>query len=93
MKKFTVPIAIYAIAITSMFALSVNVAITNTTSGLLFKTALIAAPLLFVISDGTIVLKFFDKKKFATMPLRIVNLGTYFLAQMLFGLTIYLINS
>jgi uncharacterized membrane protein YhhN len=93
MKKFSAPIAVYAVAITSMFALAVNVAITNTTGGIFFNIALIAAPLLFVISDGTIVLKFFNKQKFATMPLRIVNLGTYFIAQVLFGLTIYLINS
>ncbi len=93
MGKFTVPIIFYAIAITSMFALSVNVAITNVTAGLLFKIVLFVAPLFFVISDTTIVLRFFNKEKYGTYPIRIVNLGTYFIAQMLFGLSIYLINN
>lgn len=93
MGRFTVPIVIYAIAITSMFALSLNVAVTNTTGGLFFKIAMIVAPLFFVISDTTIVLRFFDKERFEVMPIRIVNLGTYFIAQMLFGLAIYLVNN
>lgn len=93
MGKFTVPIVFYAIAITSMFALSVNVAITNTTGGLLFKIIMFVAPLFFVISDTTIVLRFFNKEKYGTYPIRIVNLGTYFIAQMLFGLAIYLVNN
>ena len=90
MGKFTVPIIIYAIAITSMFALSTNVAITNTNGNIFFKIALIIAPLFFVISDTTIVLRFFNKEKYEIYPIRIVNLGTYFIAQMLFGLAIYL---
>jgi len=93
MGKFTVPIVFYAVAITSMFALSVNVAITNTTGGLLFKIVMIVAPLFFVISDATIVLRFFNKEKYGTYPIRIVNLGTYFIAQMLFGLAIYIANN
>ena len=93
MGKFTVPILFYAIAITSMFALSVNIAITNTTGGLLFKIIMFVAPLFFVISDTTIVLRFFNKEKYGTYPIRIVNLGTYFIAQMLFGLAIYIANN
>ena len=90
MGKFTVPIIIYALAITSMLALSVNVAVTNTTGGLLFKIVMFVAPLFFVISDTTIVLRFFNKEKYEVYPVRIINLGTYFIAQMLFGLAIYL---
>ncbi|MCR4563085.1 MAG: lysoplasmalogenase [Clostridiales bacterium] len=93
MGKFAIPILIYAITITSMFALSVNIAVTNTTGGLLFKIVMVVAPLFFVISDATIVFRFFDKEKFETYPMRIVNLGTYFIAQMLFGLAIYIANN
>ena len=93
MGKFTVPIAFYAVAITSMLALSVNVGLSNTTGGILFKIVMFVAPLMFVISDTTIVLRFFNKQKYGTMPIRIVNLGTYFIAQMLFGLAVYLVNN
>ena len=90
MGKFTIPIAFYALAITSMLALSVNVALTSTTGGIPFKIVMFVAPLFFVISDTTIVLRFFDKQKYGTYPIRIINLGTYFIAQMLFGLAMYL---
>lgn len=85
--KFTVPIIIYAIAISSMLAISICLAV-KAGGNIKLQAILIAAPILFVISDSTLVLKIFDKKRFDNMPVRIINLGTYFLAQMLFGLSI-----
>ena len=85
--KFTVPIIIYAIAISSMLAISVCLAI-NGVGNLKMQIVLFCAPILFVISDSTLVLKIFDKKRFDTMLVRSINLSTYFLAQMLFGLSI-----
>ena len=85
--KFTVPIIIYAIAISSMLAISVCLAI-NGGGSIKMRIILFAAPILFVISDSTLVLKIFDKKRFDNMLVRSINLGTYFLAQMLFGLSI-----
>ena len=85
--KFTVPIIIYAIAISSMLAISVCLAI-NGVGNLKMQIILFCAPILFVISDSTLVLKIFDKKRFDNMLVRSINLSTYFLAQMLFGLSI-----
>ena len=84
--KFTFPIIIYALAISSMLAISVCLAI-NASGNIKLQAILISAPILFVVSDSTLVLKIFDKKRFDNMPVRIINLATYFLAQMLFGLS------
>ena len=85
--KFTVPIMIYALAISSMLAMSVCLAI-NGSSNIKMQIILVSAPILFVISDSTLVLKIFDKKRFDNYLVRSINLSTYFLAQMLFGLSI-----
>lgn len=85
--KFTVPIIIYALAISSMLAISICLAV-NGTDNIQLQLILISAPILFVISDSTLVLKMFDKKRFDNMFVRAINLSTYFLAQMLFGLSI-----
>ena len=84
--KFTVPIIIYALAISSMLAMSVCLAV-KASGNMKLQAILFIAPILFVISDSTLVLKIFDKKRFDSMPVRIINLSTYFLAQMLFGLS------
>ena len=85
--KFTVPIIIYALAISSMLAISICLAV-NASGNIQLQAILIPAPILFVISDSTLVLKIFDKKRFDNMPVRAINLSTYVLAQMLFGLSI-----
>ena len=85
--KFTIPIIIYALAISSMLAISVCLAI-NGSNNIKLQIILFAAPILFVISDSTLVLKIFDKERFDNLPVRSINLSTYFLAQMLFGLSI-----
>lgn len=85
--KFTIPIIIYALAISSMLAISVCLAI-HASGNIKLQIILFLAPILFVISDSTLVLKIFDKKRFDTMPVRTINLLTYFIAQMLFGLSI-----
>ena len=85
--KFTIPIIIYALAISSMLAISVCLAI-NGSSNIKLQIILCTAPILFIISDSTLALKIFDKKRFDTMLVRTINLSTYFLAQMLFGLSI-----
>lgn len=85
--KFTVPILIYALGISSMLAISVCLAI-SLSGNIKMQLILFTAPILFIISDSTLALKIFDKKRFDNMPVRIINLLTYFIAQMLFGLSI-----
>ena len=85
--NFTIPIIIYALAISSMLAISICLAI-NGSSNIKMQIILFCAPILFVISDSTLVLKIFDKKRFDNFFVRSINLSTYFLAQMLFGLSI-----
>lgn len=89
--KFLIPIVIYSAAISSMFALAVCLALKGYPENTALNAGLFAAPLLFIISDSSLVIKYFDSKRFNTLTVRSINLGTYFLAQMLFGLSVYLI--
>ena len=89
--KFAVPVLIYAVVISCMFAMSACLALKVYRGSPQLQILLFAAPLLFIISDSSLVLKFFDKERFDTLTLRSVNLGTYFCAQMLFGYIIYYI--
>lgn len=74
-----------------IYAAAVCLGVNGYPDKLITKAVLISAPVLFIISDSTLALKAFDKERFGTLTLRAVNLGTYFLAQMLFGLSVYLI--
>ena len=85
--KALAPIGVYAAAISCMFAMGVCLALGCFTGNLIAQILLIAAPLLFIVSDSSLLLEFFDKERFNTMTVRSINLGTYFLAQMLFGLS------
>ena len=87
--KLTVPVFVYAVIIIFMLSCAVCLAVYGIEGNLPAKTALIAAPVLFIISDFSLVLKFFDKERFNSLPVRIINLGTYFLSQMLLGLSIW----
>lgn len=84
-------VVIYAAAVCCVLAAAVCLGINGYPDKLITKAVLISAPALFIISDSTLAIKAFDKERFGTLTLRAVNLGTYFLAQMLFGLSVYLI--
>ncbi len=84
--KAIIPIGIYAAAISCMFAMGLCLAFKGCPGNPAAKTLLIAAPALFIISDSSLLLEFFEKERFNNMTVRSINLGTYFLAQMLFGL-------
>lgn len=88
--KLLILIIIYAVGISAMFALAVCLAFKVYSDNIAMQVILFSAPLLFIVSDLSLVLKFFDSERFDTIAVRIINLGTYFLAQMLFGLSIYL---
>ena len=84
-------VVIYAAAVCCVLAAAVCLGINGYPDKLITKAVLISAPVLFIISDSTLAIKAFDKERFGTLTLRAVNLGTYFLAQMFFGLSVYLI--
>ena len=84
-------VVIYAAAVCCVLAAAVCLGINGYPDKLITKAVLISAPALFIIYDSTLAIKAFDKERFGTLTLRAVNLGTYFLAQMLFGLSVYLI--
>ncbi len=87
--KLTVPVFIYALVITFMAACAVCLA--KSQGGAVSKAIIICAPVLFIISDFSLMVKFFDKDRFNTLPVRAVNLGTYYLSQMLLAVSIYAI--
>ena len=89
--KLTAPVFAYAVIIIFMLSCAVCLAVYGIEGSFPVKAALIAAPVLFIVSDFSLVLKFFDKERFNTLPVRIINLGTYFLSQMLLGLSIWLV--
>ena len=85
--KLTVPVFIYALVLTFMAACAVCLA--KTQGGFISKAIIICAPVLFIISDFSLMIKFFDKERFNTLPIRALNLGTYYLSQMLLAVSIY----
>ena len=91
-EKLTAPILLYTLVISSLFSLGLCLAFTVLTGKPAAQITICIAPLLFIISDSSLVMKFFEKERFNTLSVRAVNLGTYFAAQMLFGLSIFLIN-
>ncbi len=89
-----VPVALYALTISTMLSMAVTLAIYYAKYSIFACVMLIAGAVLFVISDGTLVFNLFGGDKFKkSYSLKIVNLTTYFIGQMLLGSTIFLINS
>ncbi|MBQ9228146.1 MAG: lysoplasmalogenase [Eubacterium sp.] len=88
--KLAVPFLIYAMGLSAMGAQSITLALFGFVGHPVMQVVLVTAPLLFMISDSTLALKFADNKRFGKLPLRLVTLITYYAAQMLFGFTITL---
>lgn len=89
--KFTAAIAVYAVGLAGMCALAICAALLVFGGQAVVQCVLIAAPLLFAFSDVTLALRVADSERFESFPMRAVSLGTYFLAQMLLGLSILLV--
>ncbi len=85
--KLTIPVFIYAAVIS--FKAACAVCLAKSQGGAVSKAIIIAAPVLFLISDLSLMVKFFDKERFNTLPVRALNLGTYYLSQMLLAVSIY----
>lgn len=88
--KLGVPMLIYMTGLCAMSALSINLALFGYKGGPLLQALLVIAPVIFMVSDATLGLKFADKERFSTANMRYLTLLTYYPAQMMFGITIVL---
>ncbi len=86
-----IPVALYAATISTMLACAVMLAVNTFSVAPEFAFIVAIGAVFFVISDGTLVFCLFgsDKAK-ESYPLKIVNLTTYFIGQMLLASTIAL---
>lgn len=91
MGRFLLPILIYALALTAMVSFACTIALRGYSSPAACAV-LIAAPLLFITSDCTLAIHSFCKDRFQSIGTRILYLGTYFAAQMLFGLSVLIVR-
>lgn len=89
--KFFVPVVLYAAGLACMCALAICCALSVFPGQTVLQAVLIAAPLLFAFSDVTLALQNADKERFGTLTMRAVCLVPYFLAQMLLGLSVWLV--
>ena len=88
--KLAVPVAFYALAISCMFALAICTALLVFRDNTMMMAVLLAAPVLFIVSDVTLAMRVADSKRFGSLSFRAFSLTVYFLAQMLFGVSILL---
>lgn len=92
--KATIPVLIYTIALITMMVKACSLGVRYALAGMPNATGvcllLCFGGLLFVISDSTLVYINFDKRK--NLPLKAVNLVTYFGAQVLLACSILFIG-
>ena len=86
-----IPVALYAATISTMLVCAVTLAIYAAKYSVLLSIVLAIGAILFVISDGTLVFCLFGSEKAKnSYPLKIVNLTTYFIGQMMLASSIFL---
>lgn len=96
-NPMVIPVAMYAITISTMFLKALRYTIgelaygTNDHMVLLFLTVALGA-VLFVLSDGTLGMLLFGGQK-TNKPLKIFNIATYYAAQVLLALSIFLVRT
>lgn len=85
-----VPVLLYAMTISTMLSMACVFGVSVMGTSAVFGIILIVGAILFVVSDGTLVFCIFGSEKAKTnYPLKVVNLTTYFIAQMLLASTIF----
>lgn len=85
-----IPVAAYAATISTMLVCAITLGIHGFSYSPLFSIIVIVGAILFVISDSTLVFCIFGNEKAKnSYPLKVVNLTTYFIGQMLLGSTIF----
>lgn len=89
--KFAIPVLAYAIVIVTMLVTAFQLTIRLSGTISVACTVLLGA-ILFVLSDITITFLFFGGQK-GNRPLKVFNIVTYFLGQILLGTSILFIQS
>ena len=86
-----VPVALYAATISTMLVSAITLAIYTAKYSVLLSIVLAIGAILFVVSDGTLVFCLFGNEKAKnSYKLKVVNLTTYFIGQMMLASTILL---
>ncbi|MBE6818232.1 MAG: lysoplasmalogenase [Ruminococcaceae bacterium] len=89
-----VPVALYAATISTMLVSAVTLAIYAAKYSVVMSIVLALGALLFVISDSTLVFCMFGSEKAKnSYKLKVVNLTTYFIGQMMLASAIFLCGS
>ncbi|MCR5208030.1 MAG: lysoplasmalogenase [Eubacterium sp.] len=89
--KLGAPMLVYTTGLCAMASLSISLAIFGF-DYIPLRIIMFVAPVLFATSDATLGLKFSDSKRFSTPKMRYLTLLTYYPAQMLFSLSIMLVE-
>ncbi|MBQ6380449.1 MAG: lysoplasmalogenase [Clostridia bacterium] len=85
-----VPVAAYAITISTMLVCAVSLAIYAAKYSVLMSIVLAIGAILFVVSDSTLVFCIFGSEKAKnSYKLKVVNLTTYFIGQMMLASAIF----
>ena len=92
LKKLLVPFIIYSLGLASMASFSISLALSAFGGHPAQQAVLFIGPVLFMISDASLGMKFSDRERFGSLKIRYVTLFTYYVAQMLIGYTISFIN-
>ena len=86
-----IPVALYAVTISTMLVSAITLAIHGAKYSIALSIIVAVGAILFVISDGTLVFCLFGNEKAkGSYSLKIVNLTTYFIGQMMLASTILL---
>ena len=85
-----IPVALYAATISTMLVSAVTLAIHCASYSIALSIIVAVGAVLFVISDSTLVFCLFGSEKAKnSFPLKVVNLTTYFIGQMMLASTIF----
>lgn len=88
--KLLIPIMIYALILCFMMSKAIALGIALVTASHMSGLLVIFGALLFVISDFTLGISFLGKPEYKK---QVVNMATYFPAQMLLALSVYFLNT
>ena len=89
-----IPVALYAATISTMLVCAITLAIHAAKYSWFLSVVLALGAILFVISDSTLVFCLFGNDRAKTSySLKVVNLSTYFIGQMMLASTILLCGS
>lgn len=87
---FMIPLSVYVFVLMLMCLRALTLACLQTSFHPAFSVALSIGAIFFLLSDTSLGLLMFNKKCKANFPLKIFNIATYFIGQLLLAITILL---